>query len=181
MREGVKVNGGLNNVFPTYTLPNLWTLATGLYPESHGLVSNEFYDPLMKTELRNVSDREENDVYNQKNISIPIWILNQLNQTSERKSANLGGYPGSNVKIMNMSVAYSEFHLDETRWFERIDRLVELFTMEQSERINLGVLYFLEPDLTGHNYGPYSNEIAKTLLRCDALVGYLIQRLNETK
>lgn len=36
VEQGVKVNGGLKNVFPTYTFPNLWTLATGLYPESHG-------------------------------------------------------------------------------------------------------------------------------------------------
>lgn len=145
------------------------------------MVSNEFYDPKMNAEVRNVSNMEESQVYNQKNISIPIWILNQLNKTSERKSASLGGFPGNRVEIMNTSVAYSEFHLEEKRWFERVDRLVQLLSAEQAKRINLGVLYFLEPDLTGHMYGPYSAEIETILLRCDAIVGYLIQRLNETK
>lgn len=27
------------------TFPNHWTLITGLYPEAHGIVRNEFYDP----------------------------------------------------------------------------------------------------------------------------------------
>lgn len=27
------------------TFPNHWTLVTGQYPESHGIVANEFYDP----------------------------------------------------------------------------------------------------------------------------------------
>uniref|UniRef100_A0A3Q2PGR3 Ectonucleotide pyrophosphatase/phosphodiesterase 2 n=1 Tax=Fundulus heteroclitus TaxID=8078 RepID=A0A3Q2PGR3_FUNHE len=33
-------------VYPTKTFPNLYTLATGLYPESHGIVGNTMYDPV---------------------------------------------------------------------------------------------------------------------------------------
>ena len=36
VNDGVKVNEGLVNVFPTVTYPNHWTLATGLYPQFHG-------------------------------------------------------------------------------------------------------------------------------------------------
>uniref|UniRef100_A0A3Q0RT59 Ectonucleotide pyrophosphatase/phosphodiesterase 2 n=1 Tax=Amphilophus citrinellus TaxID=61819 RepID=A0A3Q0RT59_AMPCI len=32
-------------VYPSKTFPNLYTLATGLYPESHGIVGNTMYDP----------------------------------------------------------------------------------------------------------------------------------------
>uniref|UniRef100_A0A669DKF6 Ectonucleotide pyrophosphatase/phosphodiesterase 2 n=1 Tax=Oreochromis niloticus TaxID=8128 RepID=A0A669DKF6_ORENI len=32
-------------VYPTKTFPNLYSLATGLYPESHGIVGNTMYDP----------------------------------------------------------------------------------------------------------------------------------------
>jgi predicted AlkP superfamily pyrophosphatase or phosphodiesterase len=31
--------------FPTVTFPNHYTLATGLYPDNHGIVLNGFYDP----------------------------------------------------------------------------------------------------------------------------------------
>ena len=32
------------NVFPTLSLPSHYTLAAGLYPSSHGIISNRFYD-----------------------------------------------------------------------------------------------------------------------------------------
>lgn len=35
----------------TLTFPNHWTLVTGLHPESHGIVANDFYDPAMKKEF----------------------------------------------------------------------------------------------------------------------------------
>lgn len=44
MRHGVRADQ-LINVFPTVTYPNHYTLITGLYPESHGIVHNKFYDP----------------------------------------------------------------------------------------------------------------------------------------
>ena len=33
--------------FATKTFPNHYTLVTGLHPESHGIVSNVFYDPVL--------------------------------------------------------------------------------------------------------------------------------------
>ena len=36
VNDGCKVIKGLKNVFSTVTFPNHFTLATGLYPESHG-------------------------------------------------------------------------------------------------------------------------------------------------
>ncbi|OCF30505.1 type I phosphodiesterase/nucleotide pyrophosphatase [Kwoniella heveanensis BCC8398] len=37
-------------VFPTLTFPNHWSLMTGLYPESHGIIANDFWDPLFASE-----------------------------------------------------------------------------------------------------------------------------------
>ncbi len=36
VNDGVKITKGLKNAFSTVTFPNHFTLATGLYPESHG-------------------------------------------------------------------------------------------------------------------------------------------------
>ena len=40
---GVRAKG-LIPVFPSKTFPNHYSMATGLYPENHGIVSNVFYD-----------------------------------------------------------------------------------------------------------------------------------------
>jgi len=37
----------MNPSFPSKTFPNHYTLVTGLFPESHGIVSNTFYDPVL--------------------------------------------------------------------------------------------------------------------------------------
>uniref|UniRef100_A0A671LFT3 Ectonucleotide pyrophosphatase/phosphodiesterase family member 2-like n=1 Tax=Sinocyclocheilus anshuiensis TaxID=1608454 RepID=A0A671LFT3_9TELE len=39
-------------MYPSKTFPNLYSLATGLYPESHGIVCNSMYDPVFKANFR---------------------------------------------------------------------------------------------------------------------------------
>jgi predicted AlkP superfamily pyrophosphatase or phosphodiesterase len=38
VENGAKVNRGIKSAFTTVTFPNHWTLATGFYPESHGII-----------------------------------------------------------------------------------------------------------------------------------------------
>ena len=42
--EGVQVRR-MRPVFPSITFPNFYAIATGMYPESHGIVDNFFFDP----------------------------------------------------------------------------------------------------------------------------------------
>jgi predicted AlkP superfamily pyrophosphatase or phosphodiesterase len=42
-REGVRAAYMLSQ-FPTKTFPNHYTITTGLYPDAHGIVDNEFWD-----------------------------------------------------------------------------------------------------------------------------------------
>lgn len=57
------------NVFPTKTFPNHHSIATGLYPESHGVVGNSFYDPKLKRVIKMSEEmwRFRDDI-------IPIWV-----------------------------------------------------------------------------------------------------------
>lgn len=40
--------------FPSKTFPNHYTIATGLYPESHGIVDNYVYDPDISPTMENM-------------------------------------------------------------------------------------------------------------------------------
>ncbi|HEX8637669.1 MAG TPA: alkaline phosphatase family protein, partial [Pyrinomonadaceae bacterium] len=42
-REGVRAKWMIPS-FPTKTFPNHYTIATGLYPENHGIIENNIYD-----------------------------------------------------------------------------------------------------------------------------------------
>ena len=37
--------------FPSKTYPTHYTLATGLHPDQHGIVSNDFWDPVLEAEF----------------------------------------------------------------------------------------------------------------------------------
>ena len=45
MDTGVKARS-LKPIFPSKTFPNHYTLVTGLYAESHGIIGNRMYDPV---------------------------------------------------------------------------------------------------------------------------------------
>ena len=45
-KNGVKASS-MQPSFPSKTFPNHYTIATGLYPDHHGIVQNSFYDPEM--------------------------------------------------------------------------------------------------------------------------------------
>ena len=74
--QGVKADY-MQPSFPSSTFPNHWTLVTGLYPETHGIVANAVYDPVtnLKTSLSTATDIH---LWNK---SEPIWL-------SARKQVN---------------------------------------------------------------------------------------------
>ena len=84
----------LINTFVTKTFPNHFTLVTGLYEESHGIVANTFFDPVFNDTfyLDAVSKHYlDSKWWNGE----PVWTTNQK---AFKKSAVVF-WPGSEVKI----------------------------------------------------------------------------------
>jgi predicted AlkP superfamily pyrophosphatase or phosphodiesterase len=48
LRDSGSHAGSLLPVYPTTTFPNHLSLVTGMYPAHHGIVENNFYDPVRK-------------------------------------------------------------------------------------------------------------------------------------
>lgn len=59
----------LVNVFPTKTFPNHHSIATGVYPETHGVVGNNFYDPKLKRLVE-----MSYEMYHYTDEIVPIWV-----------------------------------------------------------------------------------------------------------
>lgn len=65
----------LNNVFPTITSPNFFSIATGLYPETHGVLGNRVFNEQFKCL------DTENSVYELFHYNydvIPLWVSMEL-------------------------------------------------------------------------------------------------------
>ncbi len=84
---------GLVTVFPSVTFPGHYSVATGLYPEAHGIVGNRFYDPLRDDEFdfRDDDDPGDGSWWGGE----PIWV------TAERQGMVTAAFffPGTEAAI----------------------------------------------------------------------------------
>ncbi|XP_063155695.1 ectonucleotide pyrophosphatase/phosphodiesterase family member 2 isoform X4 [Candoia aspera] len=141
-------------VYPTKTFPNLYTLATGLYPESHGIIGNSMYDPVFDATF-SLRGREK---FNHRWWGgQPIWI------TAVKQGVKAGTFFWSNV------IPYER----------RILTILQWLTMPDGERPYAYAFYSDQPDLAGHRYGPFSSEMLTPLRDIDKILGQLMDGLKQ--
>jgi len=161
------------NSYSTVTFPNHWTIVTGLYEESHGIIQNNMYDPKLNKTFNYVSPESQTiEWYGQNKYAEPIWATNQRAGGGRLSAAE---WVGSNVVFNNQSIIHIPYN--KTKPYEvLIDEFVDLFT-HPTDPINFGAVYFDEPDHTGHLYGPYSIEMKNKLFELNDKLGYMINKL----
>ena len=168
--NGVKAEG-LISVFPTKTFPNHYSIATGLYPENSGLISNNMYDREMDATY-GIRDREavENpDWYEGE----PIW------NTVEKNGLRAGTlfWVGSEAPIQNMRPGQWKIYDGGFPEKARIDTVVKWLDTTMEPVVDFATLYFSDVDTKGHRYGTQSDSIIAAIQNADALVGYLHEEL----
>lgn len=166
---------GMKNVFITKTFPNHYSMVTGFYEESHGIVANSFFDPLFNETFQfNSTDQKWWDGASGKPVE-PVWVTNEKCKCGRRSGVVF--WPGSNVD--NQRPTYLLPYNESISFETEVDTLAGWFT--EHEPINLGLMYFNEPDVTGHNFGPESKEVAEKVVELDAILGLLLTKLKEEK
>ncbi len=171
----------VKNAFITKTFPNHFSIVTGHVEESHGLIANNMYDPVFN-ETFNLGIYDSKWFNNGTPFggAEPIWITNERDaQTSlfQRRSGVMF-WPGSEVEIHGMRPTHWQHYSNQFPNKSRVDNIVKWFS-DKEKPINLGLLYFSEPDHTGHQVGPYSDRIVKLIVALDEIVGYLINELTK--
>lgn len=171
------------NVFPTVTYPNHYTLITGLYPESHGIVHNRFYDPSPEVmsyfwfdNRRDNFDPVWYDVGAE-----PIYVTNKKAGTKRNSGSVL--WPCGLGKVKEIApdrIVPNADPFNKTGFEDRVDYMMNWFT-DKENPINLGLLYFNEPDETAHATGAGSEEVIKKIIELNDVLGYLFQKLKKAK
>ena len=177
---GVYAEKGLQNSFITKTLPNHYTLVTGLYEESHGMVANEMYDPVFNEtfSLESLEDVIKSKWFD--NGGEPIWVTNQKQSTSAAplRSGSLF-WPGSMASVHGFLPTKYLAYNPEMTFQERVDIIISWYL--DKDPINLGLLYYEHPDQEGHQFGPESDNMTKTIQNLEELTGYLLNSLEKNK
>jgi predicted AlkP superfamily pyrophosphatase or phosphodiesterase len=165
--------------FPTKTFPNHYTLVTGMYPATHGIIGNNIYDKKLQSEFH----MSTLDAYWWNNAE-PIWI------TTERLnySASVVFWPGSNVDIHGRRpTRYQEVYSDDYGDDNKIDLLMS-YLDEDMKNATKGykqnlfyASYFATVDHAGHDTGPDSVETAEAVASVDRTIGYFMAQLQKRK
>ena len=171
-KDGVKADRMFSS-FPTVTFPNHYSIATGLYPDHHGLINNSFSAPDLGLFYR-MGDRTavENPAFYG---GEPIWV------TAEKQGIRSASFfwVGSEAPVGGIHPTYWKKY-DETVTFEaRIDTVIKWLGYPPEKRPGLVTLYFDEPDATSHSFGPVSPQTGKIVERLDSLMGVLRTKLSK--
>ena len=170
MARGVRTQG-LIPAYPSKTVPNHYTIATGLYPGHHGMIANVIRDPGTGRVFRR-TDRAE--------VQNPMWWGGEpIWNTAQRQGliAATMFWPGSEAPVGGMQPRYwREF--DATVPPEaRVDQVLTWLDAPAADRPSLVTLYFDEVDVMGHWYGPDSGQVKDAIVHTDAQLGRLVEGL----
>ena len=159
--------------FPSKTFPNHYTIATGLYPDHHRIISNRFYDQKTKRLFSLGEKKVKQDPY--------FWGGEPIWNTAARQGVKTGVvyWPGSDVKIGGR---YPDYYHDYEQkpllsYAERIAEVVRYLRLPEKERPRLVMAYFDEPDHTGHTYGPFAKQTRLSVERMDHVMEELYNAL----
>lgn len=166
---GVKAQA-LIPIFPTYSLPNLYSLVTGLYPENHGIVSNVMYDPVFDAtyDADNQAAVDEGRWY----AGEPLWV------TAEKQgliSATLF-WPGSGAEIQGRRPTYAYGGDDSLSHADRVNQLLAWVDLPPDRRPAFMALHLDAGDVPGH-VDPDSLELPLVIQQIDSTLGDLFHGL----
>ncbi|XP_072317009.1 autotaxin isoform X2 [Eucyclogobius newberryi] len=143
-------------VYPTKTFPNLYSLATGLYPESHGIIGNSMYDPVFDATFTLRSREKLNHRWWG---GQPIWI------TAVKQGVKAASFFWPVVIPLE----------------RRILTMLQWLHLPDGERPYVYAMHSEQPDTYGHKMGPLSAELSNPLRMIDRIVGQLMNGLKQMK
>ncbi|XP_056443480.1 bis(5'-adenosyl)-triphosphatase enpp4 [Gadus chalcogrammus] len=169
-RGGVLVEE-LTNIFSTKTFPNHYSLVTGLYAESHGILASNMYDAAHNKTFSLAHDQDP-FWWSQ---ALPLW----LTALDSNYSTAAAMWPGSDVAIGNRTATHFLPYNASMPFAERLAEVSSWLRGSEQERgVMFTALYWEEPDRTGHKYGPdNTSAMTQALKEVDDHVGLLVSEL----
>lgn len=159
--------------FPTITFPNHYTLATGLYPDSHGIVGNTFFDKGLNRTFNYKSHASslEPEWWGGE----PIWTSVELQ--GQRSAVHM--WPGSEVPHQNKMSSYLQPYNKKFKLEDKVDQLLGWLDLEVDERPTFLAAYIFDVDTAGHDFGPNSTQTREAIIKVDRALGMLLDGIHQ--
>ena len=159
--QGVLARKGMTGTFTTLTYPSHWTMATGLYPESHGIVSNYFYDPY----LNDTYEYGEKSIKEEKWYSgDPLWSV----AVNQGKKFGVIAWIASDIDYKKLNRKNPTKVIPYYHNRKLGNKLQTSYDwMFGKDNLDGVMVYHDNPDLVSHAYGAASVAVKKTLAGID--------------
>jgi ectonucleotide pyrophosphatase/phosphodiesterase family protein 5 len=173
----MKENGAsaisLRSCFPTKTFPNHTSIITGMYPEHHGIISNNFEDYFNGKRFSMGDTIESRNSYWYKGEA--FW------ETAGRQGIITASYfwPGSDVSTSYRHPTYFYHYEYKKPYKERVDGVIDWLNLPYDKRPHFITSYFEATDTYGHDFGPDSPQVNLAIAQLDSVLGYFFQKLKE--
>ncbi|KAG0280218.1 hypothetical protein BGZ95_010896 [Linnemannia exigua] len=156
--------------FPTLTFPNHYSMITGLYPSSHGIVANTFFDPKFNQDFNyKIPDKSWDPKWWG---GEPIW---ETAVHQNQKSAVIMWPGGESERPVRPT--YHMRYKSNNPVLEKMEAILKWIDLPREERPTLLAAYISEIDNAGHWNGPDSKRCQRALGEVDAALGVLLEGL----
>ncbi|XP_033126231.1 ectonucleotide pyrophosphatase/phosphodiesterase family member 7-like [Anneissia japonica] len=157
-------------VFPTMSLPNMYTIATGLYAESHGAIHNLAFDPVSGNRTLTYSASLKVQEWFDTGAE-PIWVT----AIKQGLTAGTMRYPGGDVAIKGIRPTL----VNSSEEYSFTNKMDTAISWLKDEDLDIVMTYFGEPDDKLHKFGVGSRPAINSLELMDDLLRHMIERLKE--
>ena len=155
-------------VYQSTTYPAHVSLATGVYPDKHGILHNSFFD---KVKGRFSYDADANWL----NVP-PIWVLAE--QQNIRSAVFF--WVGSETNWNNIGASYRKAPFDASIKEEvKIEQILNWLDMNDEQRPRLIMSYWDGTDELAHQQGPISDDISQQMARQNKLLTSLLSEIDK--
>ncbi|PCI61011.1 MAG: hypothetical protein COB35_07500 [Gammaproteobacteria bacterium] len=168
------INSGLKAkallpIFPSKTFPNHLSIITGVYPQKHGIIHNEFYSRSLDKTYHLGAGKEEPRWLS----SPPLWTIAEQHNI---KSA-VYFWPESEAKVQGILPTYYFSYNKQTPNIDRVNQIIDWLKLPSDKKPQFIAGYFSIVDTAGHRYGRNSPELAQAIREIDDLIGVLLAKL----
>lgn len=163
----------LNPQFTTQSFPNHWSMATGSFVETHGVIADKFYDPNLRQYF--VADSPasiQTKWWNQSGLS-PIWSTS----VEQGVKTAVMNWPGCDAYHKNDPDVYTFWPHSEVATSSLNMKLNDAIRLLSEDDYRLVMIYYNQPDSIAHKYGINSAEFNVTLAQLDESIGYLMDKI----
>jgi len=159
--------------FPSVTFPNHYTMVTGLYPESHGVVGNTFWDPDLQAEFYYTDPARSMDPKWWG--GEPLWV--SAEKQGIRTAVHM--WPGSEAHILGVEPSSIDKYNAKESLENKVNRVLSFIDQPEETRAQLILAYVPVVDTDGHMYGPNSTEIRQTISDVDDMLQSIFMSLTQ--